>query len=41
MKKNEKVFDYISKVIVVMNEMKSCGETLPGQLIIEKGTKIT
>lgn len=36
MKKNEKVPDYISKLIVVTNEMKSYGETLFEQVIIEK-----
>ena len=28
--------DYISRVIVVTNEMKSCEETLSEQVIIEK-----
>ena len=35
-KNNEKIPDYILKVIVVMNEMKSCGETLFELVIIEK-----
>lgn len=35
MKNNEKVPDYISKVIVVGNEMKFYGETLSEQVIIE------
>ena len=36
MKNNEKVPDYTSRVIVVTNEMKSFGETLSEQVIIEK-----
>lgn len=28
--------DYISRVILITNEMKSCGETLSEQVIIEK-----
>ncbi|XP_050878744.1 uncharacterized protein LOC127082551 [Lathyrus oleraceus] len=36
MKNNEKVSDYIAKVIVITNEMKSYGETLFKQVIIEK-----
>ncbi|XP_050875693.1 uncharacterized protein LOC127079338 [Lathyrus oleraceus] len=35
-KNNEKVTDYISRVIVVTNEMKSCGETYFELVIIEK-----
>ncbi|KAK2372692.1 putative mitochondrial protein [Trifolium repens] len=36
MKNNEKVPEYISRVIVITNEMKACGETLSEQVIIEK-----
>src|ERR1051325_8634738 len=36
MKNNEKVSDYISRVILITNEMKACGETLSEQVIIEK-----
>lgn len=36
MKDNEKVPYYISKVILITNEMKSYGETLSEQVIIEK-----
>lgn len=36
MKNNKEVPDYISRVILIINEMKSCGETLPEQVIIEK-----
>lgn len=35
-KKNEKVPDYISRVVVVTNEMKSCGEMLSEQVLIKK-----
>ncbi|XP_050915050.1 uncharacterized protein LOC127130006 [Lathyrus oleraceus] len=36
MKNNEKTPNYISRVILITNEMKSCGETLSGEIIIEK-----
>ncbi|KAK2431500.1 hypothetical protein QL285_029719 [Trifolium repens] len=36
MKNNEKVSDYISRMILITNEMKACGETLSEQVIIEK-----
>ena len=36
MKDNEKVSEYISRVILITNEMKACGETLSKQVIIEK-----
>lgn len=36
MKNNKKVPDHISRVILITNEMKSCGETLSKQVIIEK-----
>ena len=36
MKNNEKVLEYISRVILITNEMKACGETLSEQVIIEK-----
>ncbi|XP_050908893.1 uncharacterized protein LOC127122631 [Lathyrus oleraceus] len=36
MKNNEKVLDYISRVILITNEMKSYGETLFEESIIEK-----
>jgi hypothetical protein len=36
MKNNEKVSEYISRMIVITNEMKACGETLSEQVIIEK-----
>ena len=36
MKSNEKVPTYIFKVFMSTNEMKSCGETLFEQVIIEK-----
>src|SRR3954469_9221193 len=36
MKNNEKVSEYISKVILITNEMKACGEILSEQVIIEK-----
>ena len=36
MKNNEKVPDYISRVIIVTNEIKSYGETLSEQVIIDK-----
>ena len=35
-KNNEKVPDYISRVILITNKMKSCGETISEQVIIEK-----
>ncbi|KAK2376919.1 hypothetical protein QL285_077661 [Trifolium repens] len=36
MKNNEKVPEYISRMIMITNEMKACGETLSEQVIIEK-----
>ena len=36
MKNKEKVPNYISRVILIINEMKFCGETLSEQVIIEK-----
>src|ERR1044072_6934130 len=36
MKNSEKVSEYISRVILITNEMKACGETLSEQVIIEK-----
>ncbi|XP_050914600.1 uncharacterized protein LOC127129462 [Lathyrus oleraceus] len=36
MKNDEKVPDYISKVILITNEMKSCGETLSEESIIQE-----
>jgi hypothetical protein len=36
MKNNEKVSEYISRVILITNEVKACGETLSEQVIIEK-----
>src|SRR3954462_6435459 len=36
MKNNDKVFEYISRVILIINEMKAYGETLSEQVIIEK-----
>ena len=36
MKNNEKIPDYISRGILITNEMKSCGETLSEESIIEK-----
>src|ERR1044072_9693922 len=36
MKNNEKFSEYISRVILITNEMKACGETLFEQVIIEK-----
>ena len=36
MKTNEKVPDYISRVILITNEIKSYGETLSEESIIEK-----
>ena len=36
MKNSEKVSEYISKMILITNEMKTCGETLSEQVIIEK-----
>ena len=36
MMNSEKVFEYISRVILITNEMKACGETLSEQVIIEK-----
>ena len=36
MKSSEKVSEYISRVILITNEMKACGETLTEQVIIEK-----
>ena len=36
MKSSEKGFEYISRVILITNEMKACGETLSEQVIIEK-----
>ncbi|KAK2352988.1 hypothetical protein QL285_090671 [Trifolium repens] len=36
MKNNEKVPEYISRMILITNEMKACGETLSEQVIIEK-----
>src|ERR1051325_1175867 len=33
MKNNEKVSEYISKMILITNEMKTCGETLFEQII--------
>ena len=35
-KNNKKVLNYISRVILITNEMKYCGEILSGQVIIEK-----
>lgn len=39
MKNNEKIPDYISKVILITNQMKSCGETLSEHVIIEKALR--
>src|ERR1044072_3560884 len=36
MKNNEKNSKYISRVILITNKMKACGETLSEQVIIEK-----
>ncbi|WJX16386.1 hypothetical protein P8452_06418 [Trifolium repens] len=36
MKNNEKVPEYISRMILITNEMKACGETLSEQVIIDK-----
>lgn len=36
MKNNEKASDYISRVIAVANEMKTCGEMLSEKIIVEK-----
>ncbi|WJX37062.1 hypothetical protein P8452_24874 [Trifolium repens] len=36
MKNNEKVPEYISRMMLITNEMKACGETLSEQVIIEK-----
>ena len=36
MKNSEKVSEYISRMILITNEMKACGETLSEQVIIEK-----
>ncbi|KAK2366943.1 hypothetical protein QL285_080272 [Trifolium repens] len=36
MKNNEKVPEYISRMTLITNEMKACGETLSEQVIIEK-----
>src|ERR1044072_474696 len=36
MKKNDKVSEYISRVILITNEMKAYGETLSEQVIIKK-----
>ena len=36
MKNNEKVSEYISRVILITNEMKACGETLSEETIMEK-----
>ena len=36
MKDNGKVSEYISRVILITNEMKACGKTLSEQVIIEK-----
>ena len=35
MKSSEKVSEYISRVILITNEMRACGETLSEQVIIE------
>lgn len=39
MKNNENVPDYISRMIVVTNEIKSCGEMFSEQVIIENIVK--
>lgn len=36
LKNNEKIPDYISRVILITNKMKSYGETLSEEVIIEK-----
>ncbi|XP_050888532.1 uncharacterized protein LOC127093633 [Lathyrus oleraceus] len=36
MKNSGKIPNYISRVVLIINEMKSCGKTLSGQVIIEK-----
>ena len=36
MKYNEKVSEYIYRVVLITNEMKACKETLSEQVIIEK-----
>ena len=36
MKHNEKVANYVSRIITVTNEMKTCGETISEQMIVEK-----
>ena len=36
MKSSEKVFEYISRVILITNKMKACGENLSEQVIIKK-----
>src|ERR1044072_2845290 len=36
MKSSEKVFEYISRVILITNKMKACVETVSEQVIIEK-----
>lgn len=36
MKNNEKAPDYISKVVLIINEMKSYGETFSEQVILKR-----
>lgn len=36
MKNNDKIQDFISRVILITNEMKSCGNILSEQVLIEK-----
>lgn len=38
-KNNEKILDYISRVIMVTNEMNSCGEMVSEQVIIKKALR--
>lgn len=36
MKNNEKIGDYVARILTITNEMKQCGETMTEQMIIEK-----
>lgn len=36
MKNNEKIVDYVARVVTLTNEMKTCGKTINEQTIVEK-----
>lgn len=36
MEGDEKVVDYVNRLVTLTNQMKSCGETVTDQMLVEK-----